>query len=216
MTSQSVMVSEVCVSAIGGWKQAGSRRELFAKYRKRAGRSGSVCRVSGTDVDTQYETPRHDRARCATILKKTTKRARRTAHMHTALDGTSTPRCGCTSLRVRGTAETSPLQEQGGETRTCSYHFRAVVQVWLPLASRLCDHSAEPRGNKWRASIGHRRQYHKVNKTVTEINLYWNNLGDGGAIALAESFKATLVMKIPPLRATLFLGPARSQLHRRR
>ena len=78
------------MSARGDWKQ--SRRELFAMYRKRAGRSGILCRVSGTDVDTQYETPRHDRARCATILKKTTKRARRTAHMHTALN--NTPRHG--------------------------------------------------------------------------------------------------------------------------
>ena len=51
---------EVCVSASGEWQ--GARLELFAMYRKRAGRSGILCRVSGTDVVTHHETPRHDSA----------------------------------------------------------------------------------------------------------------------------------------------------------
>ena len=83
MTSQSVMVRFVSAS---GWKH--SWRELFAMYRKRAGRSGSLCRVSGTDVDTQHETPRHDRACRATTPRSMIDRARQTAHKNTALDGT--------------------------------------------------------------------------------------------------------------------------------
>ena len=73
---------EVCVSA-SGWKH--SRRELFAMYRKRAGRSGSLCRVSGTDVDIQHETPRHERACRVTTPRSMIDRSRQTAHKHTAL-----------------------------------------------------------------------------------------------------------------------------------
>ena len=77
MTSESVMVSEVCVPAGGGLTR--SRRELFAMYRMRAGRSGILCRVSGTDVDwrhdMQNETPRHDRACHATTPKYMAARA---------------------------------------------------------------------------------------------------------------------------------------------
>ena len=69
----------------------------------------------------------------------------------------STTCCGCTSLRTRRTSETPPQQEQGGETRTRSYHFRAVFLVWMPLASRLCNGPAKHMGNQWRASIGYRR-----------------------------------------------------------
>ena len=126
----------------------------------------------------------------------------------------STPWCGCTSPRTRGTAETPPLQEQGGERRTCSYHFRAVVELWIPLASQLSHRSSTHTDNQWRASTGHRRKYHKVNKTVTAITLQSNSIGDAGATALAESLKATLVMRFRLVRSTLLLGPART--HRRR
>ena len=47
------------------------------------------------------------------------------------------------------------------------------------------------------------------------MNLSANDIGDGGAIALAESLKATLVMRFRPVRAKLFLWPARTQPHRR-
>ena len=170
------------------------------------GPSGILCRVSGSDVDTLYEIPRHDRARCATILKKTTKRARRTAHMHTAPDGT--PRHGVVAhlfaraallrhLRCRST-EAKRVQEAFTFARLsrCGYLWLLGCVIIRP----------EPRGNQWRASIGHRRKYHKVNKTVTEISLLKNNIGDAGAIALAESFKATLVMKIPPCARDTVLG----------
>ena len=43
-----------------------------------------------------------------------------------------------------------------------------------------------------------------------------NNIGDGGAIALAETLKATLVTRFRRVRATLFLWPARTPSHRRR
>ena len=107
-------------------------------------------------------------------------------------------------------------RSRGGERRTCSYHFRAVVESWIPLASRLCHRSAEHTCNKWRASTGYHRKKHKVNKTTTETRLWQNNIGDGGAVALAESLKATLVMRFRPVRATLLLLPARNQPHRRR
>ena len=162
-------------------------------------------------MDTLYETPRHGRACCATIPKNA--RASNGTQAH----GTrrhSTPWCGCTSPRTRGTAETPPLQEQGGERRTCSYHFRAVVELWIPLASQLSHRSSKHTDNQWRASTGHRRKYHKVNKTITKMYLWKNNIGDGGAIALAESLKATLVMRFRLVSSTLLLGPART--HRRR
>ena len=71
---------EVCVSA-SGWKH--SRRELFARCRKRAGRSGSLCRVSVTDVDTQHETPRHDSACRATTPRSMIDRAHVKRHTST-------------------------------------------------------------------------------------------------------------------------------------
>ena len=37
-----------------------------------------------------------------------------------------------------------------------------------------------------------------------------NKIGDGGAIALGESLKATLVMSFRLVRATLFLWPVRT------
>ena len=77
---------EVCVSASGEWQ--GAKLELFAKDRKRAGRSGILCRVSGTDVVTQYETPRNDSACRATTPRSMIDHARQTAHKHTALNGT--------------------------------------------------------------------------------------------------------------------------------
>ena len=70
----------VCVSA-SGWKH--SRRELFAMYRKRAGQSGSMCRLSGTDVDTQHETPRHDRACRVTTPRSMIDRAHVKRHTST-------------------------------------------------------------------------------------------------------------------------------------
>ena len=74
MTSQPVLVR--FVSAEGEWQ--GSRLELLAMYRKRAGRSGISCCVSGGDVDgrhdIQNETPRHDRACCAKTPRNMTVR----------------------------------------------------------------------------------------------------------------------------------------------
>ena len=46
---------------------------------------------------------------------------------------------------------------------------------------------------------------HKVNKTITTMNLDENEIGDGGALALAEGLKATVCL----VRAMLFVWPAR-------
>ena len=56
---------------------------------------------------------------------------------------------------------------------------------------------------------------HKANNTITGMTLLNNKIGDGGAIAMAESLKATLVMTFRLVRAALFLWPARTQPHRR-
>ena len=59
-----------------------------------------------------------------------------------------------------------------------------------------------------RASIGHLRKYHEANKTITRISLENNRIGDGGAIALAESLKATLLISFRSLCATFFVVPS--------
>ena len=105
---------------------------------------------SGTDLagrhDTQRETPQHDRACRATTPKNMTVRAS---------DGTPA-RHRVVALVVHSTVETPPEQEQGGETRTRSHHFRAVVWVWIPLASRLCNPSAKYTCHQWLTGIGYR------------------------------------------------------------
>ena len=45
--------------------------------------------------------------------------------------------------------------------------------------------------------------FRKVNATMTMMNLGCNNIGDKGAIALAECLKATLVMCFSGARDTL-------------
>ena len=71
-----IRAGAVCVSARGEWQ--GSRLELFAMYRKRAGRSGISCCVSAADVDgrhdIQHGTTRHDRACCAKTPRSMTAR----------------------------------------------------------------------------------------------------------------------------------------------
>ena len=99
------------------------------------------------------------------------------------------------------------------ERRARSCDFRALVQVWCPQAAQLRNRSAEHACNQALASTGWK--CHKVNKTITTVNLRKSEIGDGGAIALAGSLKATLVMRFRLVRATLFLWPARTQPHRR-
>ena len=59
------------------------------------------------------------------------------------------------------------------------------------------------------------QKYHEVNKTITEMYLYDNEICDGGAIALAESLKAALLISFRLVRAMLFVWSARTQPHRR-
>ena len=44
-----------------------------------------------------------------------------------------------------------------------------------------------------------KKKKHKVNKTITEIKLWTNDIGDEGAFALAESLMASLVMRFRPV-----------------
>ena len=48
----------------------------------------------------------------------------------------------------------------------------------------------------------------EANNSITEIFLGDNNIGDGGAIALAESLKATLLTCFRLVRAMLSVWPA--------
>ena len=60
--------------------------------------------------------------------------------------------------------------------------------------------------------FAHTHTFRKANDTITTTNLGNNTIGDAGAIALAESLKATLVTCVLQVRASLF--PSRT--HRRR
>ena len=203
------MVSEVCVSATGGWKQAGTVREVQEESGSEWNFVSCVRIGRGYPVRDSTTWPSllcHDTKGRARVKRHTSTRHSTALHAMVRLHISSHAR-HCRDTSVAGA---------GGERRTCSYHFRAVVELWIPLPSQLSHRSSKHTDNQWRASSGHRRKYHKVNKTVTEMYLDENNIGDAGAIALAESFEATLVMRFRLVRSTLFLGPARSQFQRRR
>ena len=110
-----IRACEVCVSAGGEWQ--GSRLELFAMYRKRAGRSGISCCVSGAAVDgwhnIQHEITRHDRACCGKTPRNMTARtasimqvratASRAQHLETdrSLSGTGKTFAQCDTYGLR-------------------------------------------------------------------------------------------------------------------
>ena len=50
-------------------------------------------------------------------------------------------------------------------------------------------------------------QYNKANRSITELYLYRNTIGDKGACALADALRATLVTSFPHAR------PARASGH---
>ena len=47
-------------------------------------------------------------------------------------------------------------------------------------------------------------KFRKANGTITKLQLGSNEIGDEGAVALAESLKATLVTCVLQVRASLF------------
>ena len=75
-------------------------------------------------------------------------------------------------------------------------------------AVQLCDRSAKHACSQVCASVGSLRKSHEANNSITEISLSKNNIGDGGAIALAESLKATLLTCFRLVRAMLSVWPA--------
>ena len=192
----SLRAGEVCVPAAGEWQ--GARLRLFAKFRKKkAGRSRILCCVSGTDKDgrhgIQHEVTRHDRACRVTTPRNMTMRTASTVQALGALPH-AMPWCGCTSLRTRSTwRQTSPRVVQGREASMRSHRFHTLAQVCKSRAAQLCNRSAKHACSQVFASIGHLRKYHEVNKTINEMDLCNNNIGDGGAIALGESLRAMLV-----------------------
>ena len=46
-------------------------------------------------------------------------------------------------------------------------------------------------------------KYHKANRTITKLSLSSNQIGNGGALALAEALKATLATLLAPSANTL-------------
>ena len=66
-----------------------------------------------------------------------------------------------------------------------------------------CNRSAKHACSQVFATIGSLRKYHEAKKSITKISLEQNKIGDGGAIALAESLKATFLMSFRLVRAML-------------
>ena len=88
------------------------------------------------------------------------------------------------------------------ERRTRSCHFRAIVQVWRPQTAQLRNRAKDA----WSQALASTSwKYHEANNTITVMYLSQNEIGDGGAIALAESLKATLLISFCSLCATLFV-----------
>ena len=172
--------------------------------------------VPEADADGRHdihEITRHDCACRATTPRNMTTRKASTMQVRGTLRH-ALPRCECTSLRTHSTwRQTSPRVKQGREASMRRHHFHTLAQVCKSRAVQLCIRSAKPACSQALAGTGWK--YHKANATITEIQLWGNDIGDGGAIALAESLKATLVMRFRPVRATLFSWPARTQPHRR-
>ena len=51
------------------------------------------------------------------------------------------------------------------------------------------------------------RKYHKANRTIIELDLGFNVIGDAGATALATALQVTLVMRGPRVHTTCSRGP---------
>ena len=108
-------------------------------------------------------------------------------------------------LFTRDTVETSLQREQGGGAPKRIGHVHTFDKVYRLFGAQLCNRSAKRECTQLIVSIAYRRKYHKVNKTITMIELYNNKIGDAGAVALAESLKATLVTCVLRVHVSLFL-----------
>ena len=53
--------------------------------------------------------------------------------------------------------------------------------------------------------------FHKANGALTELWLHWNNIGDNGAIALADALKATFAMCFSSGASSMFSCPSLTQ-----
>ena len=83
-----------------------------------------------------------------------------------------------------------------------SHHFHTLVLVCESRAAQLCIRSAKHACSQALASTVWKD--HKANDTITTLDLGFNNISDGGAIAMAESLKATLLMGFRLVRTTPF------------
>ena len=123
------------------------------------------------------------------------------------------PWSGCASLHTHGMADIPPQQEREGEAHTklsLSRDCPSVAPADCAAAQSFGEACVEPGACQcW-------LEYHEANKTITEMKLHKNEIGDGGAIALGESLRAMLVTCVFQMRASLFLWPVRTQFHRRR
>ena len=61
-----------------------------------------------------------------------------------------------------------------------------------------------------------RHTFRKANDTITTMLLWNNEIGDAGAVALAESLKARIVTCVLQVRALLMSWPVWARIHRRR
>ena len=96
--------------------------------------------------------------------------------------------------------------KQGREACMRSHHFHTLAQVCKSRAAQLCIRSAKPACSQALASAVWK--YHKANDTITTLHLGFNNTSDGGAIAMAESLMATLLMSFRLVCTTPFDVPS--------
>ena len=70
-----------------------------------------------------------------------------------------------------------------------------ATSVAITLLSE-CEHNRQRARCDLRARSGdHRLKYHQVNRSLTQLNLGVNRIGNEGASALAQGLKARLVMR---------------------
>ena len=151
---------------------------------------GVECgRAGGTEVDWRHvafqrESPRQGIASCATTPNRMTARAASSTYVR-GMRRHVMPRFGCAFLHSRHCRNIFTA-EQGGDAPKRIGHVHTFDKVYRLFGAQLCNRSAKRECTQLIVSIAYRRKYHKVNKTITKIELFNNKIGDAGAVAFGR------------------------------